>query len=288
MTTRPLLRRHPKRICFSRDRSHFYSALAHAAFYTSASTTERPWHLEALATHYKQLAIWNENCPENFESCAALIAAEIARIKGCELDAEQLYEKAIQSAREHGFVQNEAIAHEIAARFYSERGLETIAHTYLQNARRLYVRWGALGKVRHLELRYPCLREQPHSQADGTLGSSLEQIDVLALAKASQAVSSELDLGKLIETLLIIAVENACAQRGVLILLRGDEPQIEAEAITANNAVTVNFGQAVPTPAELPDSMLRYVVRTQESVILDYGSVRNVFSEDEYVRQQRP
>ena len=266
----------------------FYSALAHAAFYTSASTTERPWHLEALATHYKQLAIWNENCPENFESCAALIAAEIARIKGRELDAEQLYEKAIQSAREHGFVQKEAIADEIAARFYSERGLETIAQTYLQNARHLYVRWGALGKVQHLEVRYPDLREQSHSEAAGTLGSSLEQIDVLALAKASQAVSSELELGKLIETLLVIAVENAGAQRGVLILLRGDEPQIEAEAITANNAVTVNFGQAVPTPAELPDSMLRYVIRTQESVILDDGSVRNVFSEDEYVRQQRP
>jgi GAF domain-containing protein len=91
----------------------------------------------------------------------------------------------------------------------------------------------------------------------------------------------------LIETLLVIAVENAGAQRGVLILLRGDEPQIEAEAITANNAVTVNFDQAVPTPAELPDSMLRYVIRTQERVILDDASVRNVFSEDEYVRQQR-
>ena len=265
----------------------FYSALAHAAFYASAAADERARHLEALATHQKKLAVWKENCPENFESCAALVAAEIARIEDRELDAERLYEKAIQSAREHGFVQNEAIAHEVAARFYSGRGLETIAQAYLQNARHLYTRWGALGKVKHLELRYPGLREYPRLPGDSTLGSSLEQVDVLALAKASQTVSSELDLGKLIETLLVIAVENAGAQRGVLILLRGDESQIEAEAITGRDAVTVNFRQAFPTPAELPDSILRYVIRTQESIILDDASASNQFSADEYVQKKQ-
>ena len=265
----------------------FYSALAHAAFYSSVSANERARHLEALATHHKQLAIWKENCPENFGSCEALVAAEIARIEGRELDAERLYEKAIQSAREHGFVQNEAIANEMAARFYSGRGLETIARAHLQNARHLYVRWGALGKVKHLELRHPDLREQPRSPPGAIVGSSLEQVDVLALARASQAVSSELDPGKLTEKLLVIALENAGAQRGVLILLRGDAPQIEAEAITGHDAVAVNFRQAFPTPAELPDSILRYVIRTQESIILDDASAPNQFSADEYVQKNQ-
>jgi PAS domain S-box-containing protein len=107
------------------------------------------------------------------------------------------------------------------------------------------------------------------------------------LAKASQAVSSELDLDKLIETLLLIALENAGAHRGVLILLRGDESQIEAEAITGHDAVTVTFHRALPTSLELPESILRYVIRTQESIILDDASAPNQFSEDEYVQRKQ-
>jgi PAS domain S-box-containing protein len=265
----------------------FYSALAHAASYASVSADERTRHLRVLATHHQQLAIWEENCPENFGSCAALVAAEMARIEGRELDAERLYEKAIQSARKQGFAQNEAIAHETAAHFYSERGLETIARACLQNARYLYIRWGALGKVKHLELRFPGLRGQPRTPADASSGSSLAQVDVLALSKASQAVSSELDLSKLIETLLVIALESVGAQRGALILLRGDEPRIEAEAITGPDGVTVNFRQVFLTPAELPDSILRYVIRTQENIILDDASAPNQFSEDEYVQNKQ-
>jgi GAF domain-containing protein len=263
----------------------FYSALAHAACYGLASSEDWARHLKALATHHKQLMVWSEHCPENFGSCAALVAAEIARIEGREVDAERLYETAIQSARENGFVHNEAIAHEVAARFYSRLGLESISQAYLQNARHLYLRWGAFGKVKHLEVRYPGLHEEPRSQTGGISGSSLEQVDLLALAKASQAVSSELDLGKLIETLLVIALEIAGAQRCVLILLQEGQTRIEAEAITGHDAAAVKFRQLIPTPAELPDSILRYVMRTQESIILDDASAPNQFSADEYIQR---
>jgi hypothetical protein len=101
-----------------------------------------------------------ETSPENFGSRAALVGAEIARIEGRELDAERLYEKAIQSAREHGFIHVEAVAHELAGRFYAGRGLQTVAHAYLRNARFCYLRWGALGKVRHLDQSYPYLQKE--------------------------------------------------------------------------------------------------------------------------------
>jgi hypothetical protein len=212
----PLLRKgrgnlgSPEYLLFSFESTEylFYDALALAAQYDLASSEEQPRYLEALAAHHRQINLWAENCPENFTNRVALVGAEIARIEGRDLDAERLYEKAIQAAREHGFVQNEAIAHETAARFYSNHGLETIARACLQNARHLYMRWGALGKVKHLELRYPALREQPRSAAGQTQGSSLEQVDALALAKASQAVSSELELGRLIETLMDIALKK--------------------------------------------------------------------------------
>jgi len=260
----------------------FYSALTRAAAYDSGSPQEQARHREVVVAAHRQLAILAANCPENFGSCASLVAAEIARIEGRVLDAERLYEEAIQSAGERGFVQNEAVAHETAARFYTARGLLTVARAYLQAARDLYSCWDALGKVKQLELRYPGLRESPRAS-----GLSLEQVDVQALARASQAVSSELDLDKLVETLLVIAIKDAGAQRGVLILLRGEEPQIEAEAVTGPESIAVSFRRASPTAAELPDSILRYVIRTQESIILDDASAPNQFSPDEYIRTKQ-
>jgi GAF domain-containing protein len=95
-------------------------------------------------------------------------------------------------------------------------------------------------------------------------------------------------LSKLIETLMVIAIEHAGANRGLLILLRGDEPQIEAEATTGHGRVGVTLRQAAVMPSELPESVFHYVIRTRESVILDDASADNLFSEDEYVRQRRP
>src|SRR5262249_32862180 len=91
---------------------HFYGALSHAASLDSASSHQRQQHFEALATHQKQLEIWAENCPENFENRAALVGAEIARTEGWDLEAMRLYEEAIRSARANGFVHNEAVAYE--------------------------------------------------------------------------------------------------------------------------------------------------------------------------------
>src|SRR6202035_445425 len=97
---------------------HFYSALAHAACCDSARPDRQRQHLEALAAHHRQLEIWAENCPENFENRVALVGAEIERVQGQPLEAEHLYERAIRSAFENGFVHNEALANELAAQFY--------------------------------------------------------------------------------------------------------------------------------------------------------------------------
>jgi hypothetical protein len=127
---------------------HFYGALSWAASCTTAPLDERQYHLAALATHRKQLEIWANNCPENFENRAALVGAEFARIEGRDLDAMRLYEQAIRSARANGFSHNEAIAYERASEFYRARGFDQIADIYLRDARYGYVRWGANGKVR--------------------------------------------------------------------------------------------------------------------------------------------
>jgi PAS domain S-box-containing protein len=264
---------------------HFYAALGRAARCDTAAAEERPQHLDALASHLDQIAVWAGNCPATFANRAALVGAELARLEGRELDAERLYEEAIRSAREHGFVQNEGLTHELAARFYAARGFETIAYVYLREARHCYLRWGALGKVRQLDRRYPRLQGETSSPTP-TFGAPVEQLDVGTVVKASQAVSGEIVLGELIKTLLRITVEHAGAERGLLILFPGDEPRIAAEATTGRGQVEVTLRQTAASLAELPESVLHTVMRMRESVILDDASAQNPFSADEYLRQK--
>ena len=267
---------------------HFYGALASACRYDEASLGERPQLLTKLQAHQERLEIWAETCPENFQNRRALISAEIARIENRSLDAEILYEEAVRLAREHGFVQNEGVANELAARFHAARGLETIANAYLRNARNCYFRWGAHGKVKQLDERYPHLQgERAPTSPTATIGAPLEQLDVGAVIKASQAVSSEIVLDRLIETLMRIAIEHAGAERGLLVLLRGDAMQIEAKARTNEKMVEVTVRQEAVTPAEIPETLLQTVIRMRQSVILDDASAETPFSADDYIREKR-
>ena len=267
---------------------HFHGALARAAACDSAPADERRPHFEALLAHHRQIALWAENCPENFANRATLVGAEIARLEGREQEAMPLYETAIRLAREHGFIQNEAIANELAARFYAARDLTTIADAYLRNARSCYLRWGADGKVRHLDQAHPNLRQQSQPpQSDRTIGTPVEQLELATVVKVSQAVSGEIDLKKLIDTLMMIALEHAGGDRGVLIVPRGDELRIEAEATGVRDTVEVHLRQARVAPTDLPESVLRYVIRTQDSLLLDDALDESPFSGDEYIRQKR-
>ena len=266
----------------------FYGALAHAAAWQSSPPNQRTTHFERLISHYKQLAIWAENCRENFDTRAFLVGAEIARIEDRALDAERLYERSIESARGNGFVHNEALANELAARFYATRGLPKIARVYLQDARDGYVRWGADGKVRQLDEFHPQLEMAKQLPSPTrTILAPIEHLDLATVIKVSQAVSGEIILEKLIDTLMRTAIEHAGAERGLLILARGNEFWIEAEATTGNDTITVGFREAEPTTADLPASVLHYVARTKETVLLHDASAQTQFSDDEYVRRHK-
>jgi PAS domain S-box-containing protein len=268
---------------------YFYSALSHAASWDLAPPDQKQQHFEPLKAHHNQHDIWAQNCPENFETRAALVASEIARIEGRDLDAMHLYEQAIGSARANGFIHNEALAYELAARFYAARGFKQIADLYLRSARYGYLRWGAVGKVRQLDETYPDIRQEDSLPGPtSTIGAPVEHLDLATVIKASQAVSGEIVLGNLIKTLLRIAIEHAGAERGLLILFKGDEPQIAAEATTARGQVEVTLRQTAVSPADLPESALHYVIRTRESVIVADSSTQNPFPADEYICQKHP
>jgi predicted ATPase/signal transduction histidine kinase len=264
----------------------YYTALAVSALYEVASPDQQQAWRKLLMEHREQLREWAENYPPTFGDKHTLVSAEIARLEKRDADALQLYEQAIHLARENGFVQNEGLALELAAQYYLARGIETAGYAYLRNARNCYDRWGAIGKVKQLDERYPRLREERTSASSATIGPPVGQLDVETVVKATQALSSEMVLSKLIERLVRIAVEHAGAERGLLILIRGSEPWIEAEAATGQGKVEVAIRQAAVTPSDLPQSALHYVIRTQERVLLDDASADQVYSRDDYVRRK--
>ena len=285
----------------------YYTALAAAALYEKATADEQTGWRDLLTTHQKQLREWAENYPPTFADKHALVSAEFARIEGRDLDAMRLYQEAIRAARENGFVQNEALAYELAGRFHAARDFEDLAHSYLRKGRYCYLRWGANGKVRQLDELYPDLREkEPALGPAGSIGAPLEHLDLATVIKVSQAISGEMVLEKLIKKLMRIALEQAGAERGLLILARGKEHRIEAEALLCRglrraqssrsegqassdrDRVTVDFRRSLVASADLPESLLRYVIRTLESVTLHDASAENLFSQDEYIRRKHP
>jgi PAS domain S-box-containing protein len=267
---------------------HFYAALAYSANCDLVPPSERSNHLKAIADHHRQISTWAQSCPPTFANRAALIGAEMARLEGRDLDAMRLYDDAIRSARDHGFVQNEGLANELAARFYAARSFEKIAQCYLRDARSCYLRWGADGKVEQLDRTYPYLRpESAPLQLDGTIGTPVDHLDLATIIKVSRAVLGEIDLDRLMDTLMAMAIEHAGADRGLLLLARGDDLWIEAEAKTSRNGVEVVLRQLAATPAEVPQSVLRTVAQTHHSVILADAQRPNPFSWDEYIRERR-
>ncbi|MGA2893311.1 MAG: AAA family ATPase [Xanthobacteraceae bacterium] len=240
--------------------------------------------LRELHGHLAQLREWADACSTSFLDKYTLVAAEIARIEGRALDAMELYEQAIRSARANGFLHSEAIAYEMAAQFYAGRGFETFADAYLGNARDCYLRWGADGKVRQLDRLYPHLAAADAQRRDAAIRSPVEQLDAASVVKASQALSSEIVLPTLIERLMTIALENAGADRGLLILPAGDEYLIQAEARSSDGRIEVTMRQEPITPSTCPEALVRYVIRTQESVILDDAAKPNLFSAEDDLR----
>jgi len=267
---------------------YYYAALTVAALYEGASAEKQSGWRHLLADHCEQLREWADNYSPTFSDKHLLVLAEIARIERRDLDAMRLYDQAIQAAAECGFVQKEGLSSELAARFYTARGFETIARAYLRNARDCYLRWGAMGKVRQLDEGNPHLQSEIFpASATGTIGSQIQHLDLTTVIKVSQAVSGEMLLESLIDTLMRTSVEHAGAERGLLIVPKRGVLWLEAEAATCADTIAVRLHRTSVAATDLPDSLLRYVVRTHESVILDDASAPGAFAADPYVQQNR-
>lgn len=267
---------------------HFHAALAHAARHDEVAADAQAHHRNELGRHVRQLESWARSCPDTFENRAALAGAELARLEERHEEAQQLYEKAAQSARKHGFIQNEAMAFEWAARFYVGRGLHSLADCLIAKAHAGYQQWRAHGKVRQLEEKFPQLRRSAETHAPaGSIHAAVEQMDLKSLLRLSQAVSREIELESLIHTFMTAAVQHAGAERGLLLLPGENGLRVEAEATTGPDLVSVKVWPR-PVAMCLPDLILNYVSRLHEKVVLQDAALPHEFSSDPYFQHRHP
>jgi PAS domain S-box-containing protein len=272
----------------------FYDALTRAALHRDALPEQQQEHLATLVAHEQALRACAEHCPQNFAGKQALLAAEIARIEGRELLAQRGYEQAIHLAATSGLVQNQAIANELAARFSRSLGLDSTATVQLREARDGYARWGADAKVKQLEAERPLLFERRAPAADANDDGSRAarvlpggQLDLLAVIKASQAISREMVLSDLLETLMRVVLESAGAQTASLLLPRGSELALIAVASVNASGVSVRRLEGhVPGETELPLSILNYVRHSGAHVLLNDDGQANPFAVDAYLAKR--
>lgn len=250
-----------------------WAALARSAAYDAAPAADQPRLRERIALAHSQVEAWALHSPANFEARAELLAAELARIDGDHERAGAAYERAIAAAQRHGIVHHEALARELAGRFYLARGLASVGHACLREAADRYERWGAAAKTAQLEAEFP-----------GVLGTRasrprVPEVDMLAVVRGSQAISGELDLEQLPTTLLRIAVAAAGAQIGQLLRVSGGVAEVAAEAQVEHETVHVTL-PSDDTSAAVPRSVVDYVLRTGERVLLRDARTDPVFGSD--------
>ena len=275
---------------FNRAEFHFYGAMARAAQHDELPAEERSGHHDALIAHRDQLARWVKSCDQGtFAPRLALVEAEVERVDGRPWDALRLYERAIGLSREHELVHIEALASKRSAELCELHGLLSSAHAHLRNARYCYQHYEATAIVERLDRRHPKLKfDGPRvSGATDTIEANLDHVDLATVLRVSQVVSREILLDEVVRALMVTAVEHAGAERAVLALMRDGELRIEAEASTERLEVNVVLCQSPVTPSALPESILQFVARTHENVVIDDARQPGEFSADPFFADAR-
>ncbi|HEY9614726.1 hybrid sensor histidine kinase/response regulator [Allocoleopsis sp.] len=277
---------------------YFYDSLAQLAIYRSLPESQQEHLLRRVLNNQEKMQKWSNHAPMNFQHKYELVQAEKAQVLGQIVEAMDFYDRAIAGAREQEFIQEEALANELAAKFYFSLGRGKVAKDYLSEAYYGYVRWGAIAKLRDLEARYPEIFSQILKQSNshlevtitpevGVMGS-FQILDFASITKASQVLSGEIVLSKLLTKLMQIAIENAGAETGFLILEKAGKFLIQASGRVDQDEVTVQQSLPVDTSQYLPISVINYVIRTQEYVVLNDATHEGFFTTDPYILNQQP
>ncbi|MEG4961444.1 MULTISPECIES: AAA family ATPase [unclassified Microcoleus] len=280
--------------------NNFYFSLSLLALYPATGKGEQKQYLKKVLHNQKKMKKWAVHAPMNYQHKYDLVAAEKARVLGQNTEAMELYDRAISGAAKNGYIQEEALAYELAGEFYQALGKEVVFQAYLTKAYYGYINWGATAKVKHLESTHPFLAAQTRTIQTPTLdvtrtttgnttSSSLgDFLDLATFIKSAEALNGEIVLEKLLTKLIKIILENAAAQKVVLLLLKNDILCIEATGSFADDKVTLLPSIPVENRQDVPLSVINYVHRSQKHLVLDNATVAEPFKVDTYIQKYQP
>ncbi|MGD1701862.1 trifunctional serine/threonine-protein kinase/ATP-binding protein/sensor histidine kinase [Dapis sp. BLCC M229] len=283
---------------------HFYRSLVAIAKLALQPETEHKKLLEKIiATSQERLNHWSSYAPSNYLHKCCLIEAEKHQVVGNKTEAMEMYDRAIVGAKENEYIQEEALANELAAKFYLNWGKEKIACTYMQEAYYCYAQWGAKAKTDQLEERYPqflspILQQQQLSftanskittltkaTVSQTNTSTGELLDLATLMKASRSLSQEIDLNRAIANFIQIIQENAGAETVALMLFEADTLMLTA--YTTKEEMSV-ISIPVEQSHNLPLTLINRVKNTREHLVLEKATEDNDYGRDDYIEKYQP
>jgi predicted ATPase/serine phosphatase RsbU (regulator of sigma subunit) len=278
-----------------------YRTLAQSALLADEPAEARAAGLESLRKEEATFRLWAESSPANHAHRHALVAAELAGLAGEQDRAMELYDQGIKLARENGFVYHDALGNELAAKFHLRRNRTVVARAYLEEAFYAYQQWGAKSKTKQLVERYPSLlggADAPRIVAglpangvdthDSTTTETARGLDLVTAVRATQALAGELELGKLLERLMRTMVENAGAQKGILVLNHGGQLEVEALITVDPNDIRLGIREPVERSTELPASVVQYVARSKETLVFADAAAEPRFARDPYIAKHHP
>jgi predicted ATPase/signal transduction histidine kinase len=281
---------------------NFYQSLAWLGLGKSLPKSSRYIYFKQVAKNQKRMRRWAKHCPMNFQHKYDLVEAERMALLGRKSEAMEYYDLAIKGARENEYIQEEALANELAGQFYLQCYRTKVAQAYFTDACSCYQSWGAIAKVKHLQetylqfanlkfnlrqdaLTFQGLYSSPNTTITQSKGRSM-RIDLDSVVKTFQILSDEIDLKKLLTKLMKLLIENAGAQIGYLILENTDGLKIEAVGNAESNEVEVLRSSSIKNVT--PVSIINFVARTLESVVLGNATQEGKFTGDAYIRSHQP
>ncbi len=283
----------------------FYDSLSRLRLYDGFSEKERQETLQRVEGNQLRMRIWSENAPMNFKHKYDLVAAETDRVTGNLGPAMGNYEQAIKGAGDNGFIHEEALANELYARFWQQRGNDRVAEMYMREARVLYYQWGAGAKASHLEKRYPqwfktqtIASGQPATPGSaGTVHTTITQpitsiqMDLDSIISASQTLSAETDLEQLLGRMMDLVMANSGAAKAVLLLRQGNDwfVQARSDLATAEHEILLNLPY---DPADsdheglmVPERVFDYCRRSKEVLVVEDAQLDQRFAADRMIQK---
>ena len=269
---------------------HFYESIVALTSDTKTSGIAD----KHVKKNVKLLKKWSKYAPENYQHKLDLVLAELLKRNGNQSEARLSYDRAIKGASKNGFLHEEALSRELAGKFYLEMGSPEIAEFYIASALNSYREWGAEAKAENLIKQYPQFLSGVTRTRNATISLNRTnqnvyttlanpQLDLTSLLKASTTISGEIQLQRLLETMLQIVMENAGAQKSILILESKGELLIQAESDIDKSKTKVLQGEPLTGSKSAPVSIIKYVRRTSESLVVHDATADDRFNSDPYV-----